>query len=360
MFLEPGDDSGTGRVIFRGNNGFNDLGIGAFTTAELRGGGRLDSDTDVSIARDGTLAMFGMTDAINGLNGQGTVQLNDGATLVVGNYDGFGSVGTGTFEGTIEGNGSLVKRGRNGTFTLSGERTFTGTTLVEEGTLRLEDFGASASRSTSPITVLAGAQLQADGSPSVPITIRDGGVLSTDERRTPWFRGPVTLDDGAIVTINMGSTLGTNAEMWFDRRIDLTDTTLRVAMPSDTEFISFDRRTIFDFNGGRTGEFSTVEFVNLPDTYRGELLYTATGADVRFSLIADALAGDFNDDGRVDGNDFLHWQRNPSVGDLADWQASYETTPPLLATSTVPEPTSLLLLTGALVLCSFNRRVVMR
>lgn len=33
--------------------------------------------------------------------------------------------------------------------------------------------------------------------------------------------------------------------------------------------------------------------------------------------------GDFDFDGDVDGRDFLIWQRNPSVGDLADWQANY-------------------------------------
>lgn len=33
--------------------------------------------------------------------------------------------------------------------------------------------------------------------------------------------------------------------------------------------------------------------------------------------------GDFDEDGDVDGRDFLTWQRNPSVGNLADWQDNY-------------------------------------
>jgi hypothetical protein len=45
---------------------------------------------------------------------------------------------------------------------------------------------------------------------------------------------------------------------------------------------------------------------------------------------ADA-AGDFNDDGDVDGRDFLVWQRGaspaPSGGGLADWQTNYGTGP---------------------------------
>jgi hypothetical protein len=33
--------------------------------------------------------------------------------------------------------------------------------------------------------------------------------------------------------------------------------------------------------------------------------------------------GDFDQDGDVDGRDFLLWQRNPSVGNLIDWQTNY-------------------------------------
>jgi MYXO-CTERM domain-containing protein len=36
-----------------------------------------------------------------------------------------------------------------------------------------------------------------------------------------------------------------------------------------------------------------------------------------------ALAGDFDADSDVDGRDFMAWQRNPAVGNLADWQANY-------------------------------------
>lgn len=55
-----------------------------------------------------------------------------------------------------------------------------------------------------------------------------------------------------------------------------------------------------------------------------------------------SLAGDFDEDGDVDGNDFLVWQRTPSVGNLADWQMHYGESLPVSATaSAVPEPTSL-------------------
>jgi hypothetical protein len=62
----------------------------------------------------------------------------------------------------------------------------------------------------------------------------------------------------------------------------------------------------------------------------GQLAFSATftdGASGVFvsNLVASLpqLPGDFDDDGDVDGRDFLLWQRNPSVGDIADWQANY-------------------------------------
>jgi hypothetical protein len=50
--------------------------------------------------------------------------------------------------------------------------------------------------------------------------------------------------------------------------------------------------------------------------------------------------GDFDDDGDVDGRDFLVWQRNTSVGDLADWQANYGAGALTANTTAVPEPMS--------------------
>lgn len=75
------------------------------------------------------------------------------------------------------------------------------------------------------------------------------------------------------------------------------------------------------------------------------------GADYELKLTFGAL-GDFDQDGDVDGNDFLVWQRNPGVGNLADWQAQFGT--PLTAAATpVPEPTTgMLLAVGCVLLLS--------
>jgi hypothetical protein len=64
-------------------------------------------------------------------------------------------------------------------------------------------------------------------------------------------------------------------------------------------------------------------------------------------------AGDFDEDGDVDGRDFLAWQRgdspNPlSASDLSDWQTNYGFGT-LAATTAVPEPSCFVLLLGVAV-----------
>lgn len=63
-------------------------------------------------------------------------------------------------------------------------------------------------------------------------------------------------------------------------------------------------------------------------------------------------SGDFNNDGTVDGTDFIEWQRDTGIGNLADWQATYGDGPSI---SAVPEPVSMLLL-GIGMLPVFTRR----
>lgn len=98
----------------------------------------------------------------------------------------------------------------------------------------------------------------------------------------------------------------------------------------------------------------------------------------QFAVVEDD-SGDFNQDGTVDGDDFLEWQRNPAVGALSDWEANYGNTGlcncgdalvtgkvlysplvslgPVGAVTAVPEPSTLgFVLVGISVLCGAWRR----
>jgi hypothetical protein len=65
--------------------------------------------------------------------------------------------------------------------------------------------------------------------------------------------------------------------------------------------------------------------------------------------------GDFDGDGDVDGRDFLAWQRDPGIGNLADWQNNYGAGS-LAAIGSVPEPAGLALLALALVPVACGRK----
>lgn len=92
--------------------------------------------------------------------------------------------------------------------------------------------------------------------------------------------------------------------------------------------------------------FNTSAFYPLSsDTLPGNIQVANTG----LGLVAGpgtgpvaGVAGDFDNDGDVDGRDFLVWQRNPAVGSLADWKNNYGSGP--LGAIAVPEPGSLALM----------------
>ncbi|MFT3785383.1 MAG: autotransporter-associated beta strand repeat-containing protein [Tepidisphaeraceae bacterium] len=115
---------------------------------------------DVTVASGATLDFYGNSQAINGLNGGGTVTttLNTARTLTVGS----GNAG-GSFSGVLTQGASqtlaLTKTG-TGTQVLTGANTYTGTTTIEAGTLVL---GANATQPIlggASVTTPAGADIK--------------------------------------------------------------------------------------------------------------------------------------------------------------------------------------------------------
>lgn len=80
--------------------------------------------------------------------------------------------------------------------------------------------------------------------------------------------------------------------------------------------------------------------------------------NVGITGFALGLPGDFDSDGDVDGLDFIEWQMNDgTAAGLADWQNNYGTqSPQVAAAATVPEPSSMLLLTLGTILFAKRKR----
>lgn len=101
-----------------------------------------------------------------------------------------------------------------------------------------------------------------------------------------------------------------------------------------------------------TGTFGRWQYVPSEDVF---MVYNDTRENVFFYRLPSlGQDGDFDGDGDVDGSDFLTWQRDPGVGDLALWQSNYGAGT-LSAVSSVPEPSSIALLLAGLTLMARRR-----
>jgi len=146
-----------------------DLTVGDYGGEILRygGPGQLGDSARLIVDSAGTVEMQGWPDAVGALSGAGEVDLGSGGSLTVGGND-----TPATFSGEIAGDGDLVKTGTS-TFVLSGVNTYTGNTLIEEGTLLVDgSIGAG-----SVVQVRPGGTLGGDGEVH-SISVFAGGTVA--------------------------------------------------------------------------------------------------------------------------------------------------------------------------------------
>jgi fibronectin-binding autotransporter adhesin len=88
------------------------------------------------------------------------------------------------------------------------------------------------------------------------------------------------------------------------------------------------------------------------------LSYITTGDLTGYTLLTVGslgTVGDYDGDGDIDGRDFLILQRNPGLGSVSDWQNAYGNSE-LAASTSVPEPSALVLAISLAAASSFSRR----
>jgi T5SS/PEP-CTERM-associated repeat protein len=85
--------------------------------------------------------------------------------------------------------------------------------------------------------------------------------------------------------------------------------------------------------------------------------YDADSVFVTYTGLSAGISGDFDGDGDVDGRDLIVWQRNPSLGNLSDWQSNYGQPGAITANvSAVPEPASAMLLLAGVLAMALRRQ----
>jgi fibronectin-binding autotransporter adhesin len=182
------------------------------------------------------------------------------------------------------------------------------------------------------------------GATTAPVTLNKVGTGELELTGLNTYTGNTTVDAGTLSITN-------------PYLADLADITVSTGALLDLNFVGTD--TISDLILGglprAIGEWGGP----LSGAANISSLLSGTGRlNVTAFTPPPFTPGDFDQDGDVDGRDFMVWQRNTSVGNLADWQANYGTgTGPLTAgTTAVPEPTSIVLVAMAGLFVAARRR----
>jgi fibronectin-binding autotransporter adhesin len=281
----------------------------------------------------------------------------------------FGGVArTFTLTGTNTGNNTLspliadaaaaagtntVNVAKNGTgkWILTGNNTYTGTTAVNAGTLLIN----GAQTGTGLTTVAIGATLGGTG------TL--GGALTNNGTVNPGA-GVGTLGVNGVTTMSANSHLA----------IELSGATAdKLAITGNLDLSAL--ANFLDVTGPGTGSSWIIA------TYSGTLTGTfesitsgysvnygsGTNSQITLNSTGVSLAGDFNNDGKVDAGDYVTWRKNNGTNNaLANdgglgtpigaahynlWRANFGKPPGAgsgLGAASVPEPSSFLLMGLAL------------
>lgn len=294
--------------------------------------------------------------------------------------------------------GSAVGNSGNGTLTATDTTISIGfADALSPGSLNIGDVGATTTlfgsglgsvtleRTTlnvaDKINVggLSGGGTNASNSSSGTLTLIDSSVDAADVNVAAVAVGTAGTAEaslrleGSLLTVDGVLGLGSGATLSFDLdgttradgsggagqfgAIDVLSATLggnlEVMFGGSFAPVAGDQFDLISATGLITGSFSANSLPTLPEELSWNILQTSDSFSLQ--VLGAGVEGDFDNDGDVDGSDFLLWQRggspNPrTAADLASWSAGYGGANLSVAVIAVPEPCTFLVLSVVAVL----------
>jgi autotransporter-associated beta strand protein len=273
------------------------------------------------------------------LNNGGTLRYNaDGMALNVNRQillgAGGGALNTNGNNGGVSGviSGSSLTKIGAGTLTLSNNNTYTGGTTISTGTLLVNNAIGSGT-GTGPVTVNAAGTLGGNG--TVLGNVTNSGIASPGTSvGALHLGGTYTQTATGRLDIELASLAS------YDRLIlsgaATLSGTLAVSLTSGFMPQAGNTFEIVTATGLGGTQFTTT---NLP-TLSGSLGWSVN-YDADSVTLAVTTAGDFNNNGKVDGADYVVWRKGLGTtfqqSDYGVWRSNFGT-PGAAAAASVPEP----------------------
>ena len=187
----------------------------------------------------------------------------------------------------------------------------------------------------------------------------DHGMLTGSTANTYQIGGVVDVGSMIVATLTWNRDVTTDTE-------DIESAIYTADPLENLELFLYDANDLLSPVASSISSLDNVEHLFLSAPTSGNYVFEvrAAGGSVMnptsYSLAWDVevvagIPGDFNGDGFVDSFDFLEWQRDPSIGDIAEWEANYGL-PTIANTTAVPEPCALALAFIAFAFTSSGRR----
>ncbi|QEG36835.1 putative lipoprotein [Bythopirellula goksoeyrii] len=371
------------------------VGVAGTGIVNVESGAELDGRT-VILGNDqgssGTLNITGDDTGLNtstlfsiGAGGTGTFTIQDGAeatttaTTRIGHFEGslgiftisgFGS--SWTSEGALvvgtQGNGTVIVEA-GGSLVKKRTSAAVGSQPGSTGSVIVSGIGTqwnSTQAGTSVGIEGTGSLLVSDGALFADSTLRTGYIEGGIGRVTVSGTGShimcravyAGLSGDAVVKITNGGLMSVREVLTVDNDLD-GDSFINMAAGGMLALMGEADTSLTDFlelvdgtDAIRYWDSNLFDWAPLTAATNGidyTLTYLTEGDLTGYTLLTVGqvgdLEGDYDADGDVDGADFLAWQRDPSLGSLADWHANYGAGSPLIANSSaVPEPATAVLM----------------